>query len=84
MKDGIVQNRIKAGQYYKMAADKGHVESMKRYGSMLYVGVYSKYDKKESARYYKLAADQGNADAMYSYVLILSNGDGIDFWIPLY
>ena len=52
--DGIESNKEEAAKYYKMAADKGHIESMFSYASMLNEGDGIDENKTEAAKYYKL------------------------------
>ena len=71
------ENERKAAQYYKMAADNGHVEAMCKYARCLRRGDGVNVNKKESARYYKMAADNGNETGMVRYAEMLESGEGV-------
>lgn len=61
-----------AAKYFGMAADKGHVTSMFKYGAMLNIGNGVEKDVLKSIVYFQKAADNGNVEAMYLYALFLN------------
>ena len=75
--DGSNLYKIEAGNYYKMAADKGHVDAMYNYGMMLYKGEGIKKNRTKAAHYLREAADKGQTNAMFTYGMMLFKGDGI-------
>ncbi|KAK8837106.1 hypothetical protein M9Y10_037160 [Tritrichomonas musculus] len=52
---GVLQDKKEAAKYYKMAADRRHVGSMKRFADMLERGDGIPQDKEEAAKYHKMA-----------------------------
>lgn len=64
--------------YYKLASDRGHVDSMHLYAPMLHKGDGIKMDKKEVVRYYKLAAGKGHVQSIFMYANLPPNGEGVE------
>lgn len=54
---GVEKNVKKSTKYYKIAADKGVVQAMVKYGELV-------EDKRESIQYFKMAADSGSVEAL--------------------
>lgn len=75
--DGIYKSRKDAAEYFKMAAEKGHLASMNIYGKMLLHGDGIPINKIKAAQLLKAAADKGHCMAMHYYAYMLANGDGI-------
>lgn len=69
----IKMDRSKAFDYYKKAADKGDVLSMKKCGYMLINGIGINKNRIISLQYYKKAADAGDMKAIINYARILKN-----------
>ena len=71
-------NKKEAFYFFKLAADKGHVDSMFQYGSMNYSGDYIPVNKKEAFKYFQLAADNGHAMAMHYIGYMYSHGESVE------
>ncbi|KAK8845146.1 hypothetical protein M9Y10_021328 [Tritrichomonas musculus] len=75
--NGIYKSRKDAANFFKMAAEKGHLAAMFKYGHMLYEGNGIPQNKSEAAHFFKMAADKGHCISMNFYAFMLQNGDGI-------
>ena len=63
----------KAAEYFKKAANEGHVEAMYHLAECYYTGQGLPLDYGQADRWYALAAENGNTDAMYKQALLLYN-----------
>ena len=67
-----------AKRYYKLAADKGHVDSMYSLGAFYYLGLgLRRPNPLLACKYFGAAASQNHAVAQYCYGLCLLSGEGI-------
>ncbi|KAK8839182.1 hypothetical protein M9Y10_032110 [Tritrichomonas musculus] len=71
----LPKNKSLAAKYYKIAADKGHVESMYLYARLLRHGEGVPRDINESIKYYKNAASKGHDRAMINLGHIYYKGE---------
>ena len=74
---GIKRDKKEAARYYKIAADLGDSDAIRKYCSMLFDGDGITKDRKQAAYYYKIQADKGDVDAICQYASMLCNGDGV-------
>ncbi|XP_012557543.1 DAP3-binding cell death enhancer 1 isoform X1 [Hydra vulgaris] len=68
---GVNLSLEKAAEYYKLAADKGHLRAMYNLSSLHYQELANKFNNSETGFYYmKLAADNGLVKAQLKLALI--------------
>lgn len=60
---GVAQDRKRALELYKLAAEQSHVDAQFNLGLMYEKGKGVVQDDKRAAEFFKLAADQSDADA---------------------
>ena len=77
-RNGKSEDRAKAFQYYKKAADKGSATGMRDCGFCLLNGIGVKENTTEAIRWYKKAADKGDDVACDLLGDIYRNGTGVD------
>lgn len=65
-------------KYYKLAALKGDVPAMLRYGEKLLFGDVNMINKNEASQYCKMAVGKGEIKAMKYYATMCLNGNGIE------
>lgn len=63
-----------SGQYFKQAADKGHVKSMSKYGGLIINKEIDNVEEIEALPYIKRAAENGDVDGLFLYGKVLSEG----------
>ena len=74
----VQKNKITAAEYFKKAADMGHVKSMFNYAVMVHSGIdVPKGDIKLAISYYKSAADKGHEKAMFKLAKIYENNESV-------
>ena len=71
------QDGIEAGRLYRLAADKGDVNTLLFLGGMYLRGEGVKQDREEAGRLYRLAADQGNVVAQTTLGNMHKSGEGV-------
>ncbi len=62
--------------WYKKAADNGHLKAQTSVAAMLYFAMGIKADWPQAAHYWSLAAQQGDGKSQESYGLMLIQGEG--------
>ena len=72
--DGVEQCNEKAVEYFKMAAELGHVHAQLAVGGYY----YAKNDCISAYKWLKMAADLGNAEALFTLGVFYIEGDGVD------
>ncbi len=70
---GVPQNRAMAQDYYRRAADKGHVAAMANLG----ISMWQEGRRAEALPHLRRAADQGDARAAFVLGLATFNGEGV-------
>lgn len=70
----LKMNKKKAAHYFKILADKGHVQSMYYYGRMLYHGDGIEINKEEAVKYFEASSNFGNKYSKFYYGQMLLNG----------
>ena len=77
--NGVAEDAEKAVEYYKKAADLGHVDAINELGYCCAVGYGLAEDTEKAVEYYKKAADLGKIDALLGVGVICENkGDFAD------
>ena len=75
--DGVAKDPAKAVEYYKKAAEQGHVRAQYNLGVDYDNGIGVAKDETEAARWYLKAAEQEHAEAQYNLGVCYLNGSGI-------
>lgn len=79
MFEGKVKYRpTEINNYYKIAADKGIPEAIKKYAFMLLYGTLGNPNKKLAIHYFKIGSDQGDPELMYMWATRLEYGRGVE------
>lgn len=76
-KHGYTQNKTKAFEYYKKAADLGKRNAMYNVGLFYANGSGVRKNATKSFEYYKMAADNGDSDAMLKIGICYKDGIGV-------
>lgn len=76
--DGVEQNNETAIEYFKIAANLGHVQAQLAVGGYYYM----KNDCVEAAKWLQMAADLGNAEALFNLGVFYTEGMGVDQDLP--
>ena len=63
--------------WYRLAAEQGHVSAQHKLGLMYDNGEGVPEDDKAALTWYRLAADQGHAEAQYHVGVMYANGEGV-------
>ncbi len=69
---GVAKDPVKARDYYRQAATKGHLPAQANLGILL----FQAGEKPEAMRWLKAAADKGETRAQYVFGIATFNGDG--------
>lgn len=77
--DGVPQSNETAIEYFKIAANLGHVQAQLAVGGYY----YTKNDCVEAAKWLKMAADLGNAEALFNLGVFYTEGLGVDQDLPV-
>lgn len=72
--DGVPQNNETAIEYFKIAANLGHVQAQLAVGGYY----YTLNDCVEAAKWLQMAADLGNADALFNLGVFYTEGLGVE------
>ncbi len=72
--DGVPQSNETAIEYFKIAANLGHVQAQLAVGGYY----YAKNDCTEAAKWLQMAADLGNAEALFNLGVFYTDGLGVD------
>ncbi|TYC60494.1 sel1 repeat family protein [Rhodobacterales bacterium] len=76
---GIRQDKTKAADWYRLAANAGDVGSAMQLAQLYLLGTGVEVDKKKAADLFEKAADAGNPSALYNLALIYQEGEGRPF-----
>ncbi len=76
---GIKQDKTKAADWYRLAADKGDNGSAMQLAQFYLLGDGVDVDKKIAADLFEQAANAGNASALYNLALLYQEGEGRPF-----
>lgn len=74
---GTERDEVKAGEYFKTAADAGDYEAAYNLGLMYRNGKGVRQDKRKAAEYFLQAAKSGQPIAAFNLAVMMSNGDGV-------
>jgi TPR repeat protein len=74
---GVAQDYAEAAKWFRLAADRGHVEAQGSLGWMYAKGQGVAQDIVEAAKWFRLAADQGDAAARFNLGLMYFRGQGV-------
>ena len=74
---GVKADLQKAAYFYKLAADKGHLDALYHLSSMLFNGSGIKKDTQQANRYLKIAADKGHLLSQLTFAYNAYNGIGM-------
>jgi len=72
--DGVPQSNETAIEYFKIAANLGHVQAQLAVGGYY----YAKNDCAEAAKWLQMAAELGSAEAMFNLGVFYTEGMGVD------
>lgn len=72
--DGVPQSNETAIEYFKIAANLGHVQAQLAVGGYY----YTKNDCAEATKWLQMAADLGNAEALFNLGVFYTEGMGVD------
>ncbi len=75
--DGVNVDSAVAADWFRKAADKGHVGAQAMLGALYANGQGVAYDRAEAARWLRKAAEGGIATAQYDLGILLASGDGV-------
>jgi TPR repeat protein len=75
---GVIQNKVRAFNFYKQAAEMGYTNGKYKLGYYFLHGFIVDIDKKKAFNLYKEAAEEGNGDAQKSLALLYEQGEGIE------
>lgn len=76
---GIQQDKVKAADWYGLAADKGDIGSAMQLAQFYLLGTGVEPDKNKAADLFEKAAEAGNASALYNLALLYQEGEGRPF-----
>jgi len=74
---GVQEDKVKAVEYYRIAANQGFARAQVNLGYMYSNGYGVECDKSQAVKYYKMAADQGYTNAFTNLGFMASNGYGM-------
>jgi TPR repeat protein len=74
---GVQEDKVKAVEYYRIAANQGFARAQVNLGYMYSNGYGVECDKAQAVKYYKMAADQGYTNAFTNLGFMASNGYGM-------
>jgi TPR repeat protein len=74
---GVEQNYEEAANYYRMAADQGHIAAMFSMAAMYETGEGVAQNYEEAFRWYRLAAGQGHPSSQNNLGLMYESGLGV-------
>jgi hypothetical protein len=72
--NGVPRDRTKSLDYFRAAADAGHVRAMNFLGTMYENGEVVNKDLGKALELYQVAAEGGNPDAQYNIGIMIYNG----------
>lgn len=72
---GVEMNKYKAAEYYKKAAEQGHIDAQWRMGVCYYTGNGLSMNKIKAVEWVRKAAEQGHVLAQYSLGNFYLNGE---------
>ncbi len=70
------QDRVRALEYYRIAADEGNAEAQRITGICYLKGTYTKSDHSQAHRYLSMAAEQSDREALYYLGTMAEDGIG--------
>ncbi len=76
-KNNVDVNNVKAGVYFRLAAEQGHVDAQYNLAAMYELGKGVEEDKIQAAAWYIKAAAQHHLQAQYRLGLMYSSGIGV-------
>lgn len=76
--EGVKADRLQGLEYFKKAAEQGHMNAQFILGTMYDKGEDVLQDRTLAARWYRKAADQGHAQAQFNLGLMYTNGEGVE------
>ena len=76
--EGVKADRLQGLEYFKKAADQGHMNAQFILGTMYDKGEDVLQDRAFAARWYRKAAEQGHAQAQFNLGLMYTNGEGVE------
>lgn len=88
--NGVLQNSMRAVNWFRMAADQGYAGGQYNLGYMYATGQGVTQDYAEAANWYRKAAEQGYTDAQFNLGCMYTLGRGVPqymfeayFWLTL-
>lgn len=74
--EGVPKNYIKAGKWFRKAADQGHAKAQVNIGGMYDSALGVSQNSAEAMKWYRKAADQGHDCAQYNLGVMYNKGKG--------
>mgnify|MGYP001398951901 CR=1 FL=1 len=76
--EGVKADPIEGIEWFRKAAEKGHVQAQFLLGTMFDAGKDVAQDRAAAAKWYLKAADQGHVQAQFNLGLMYTNGEGVE------
>lgn len=76
--EGVKADRLKGLEFFKKAADQGHMNAQFILGTLYDKGEDVLQDRAVAAKWYRKAAEQGHAQAQFNMGLMYTNGEGVE------
>jgi TPR repeat protein len=75
---GCTRDLVAAGEYFRKAAEAGHVDGMYRCAIWMVIGMVAEPEKPRGVQILKMLADQGHQQAVLDFALCLEYGVGVE------
>jgi len=76
--EGVKADHLQGLEYFKKAAEQGHMNAQFILGSLYDKGEDVLQDRAVAAKWYRKAAEQGHAQAQFNLGLMYTNGEGVE------